>query len=578
MLDLLGSRLWQRLAATFVAASVLPLLGAFLLTTALLESSVREDAAVREGALGDLAASLVHDYIARGTEKITTVSRLLATEVAATNGDAARKAVLARLNTLVEPPDAYLELDYFAKGGDFVVNAQQEVLTNAQIGRSGGRGGRASALDDQNSENLRRSVVRTPLELGTPFVGELEENAGFATLPISVPMTCGDVRMGAVVAYLDFRRVNALLGTLAQGGYRLRLLDGAGKALAEAGEAREPSLSQSRPVHGSYLFGAEGTLKLAQDLLAGHGDWHVEVREPAERVYAAVGHVRRQVELWAGLGSLLAVALSIVIAGRIVRPIAALSSAARAMESGDLKTRAGIVRGDEIGRLAANFDRMAASLERLDDAKSEFVANVSHELRTPLTAICLSIANLLDGVLGPVEGAQRETLARAKGDVDRMIRLVNDLLEVARLDAAALSPRKEPLDLAVVAREATAALEPLARAKRIAVSVEGAGSATADRSMIHRVVTNLVDNAIKFTPEGGRVTVTVQGSELRVQDSGPGVQNERLFEKFSQAPVHGVKPRGTGLGLAIVKKLVELHGGGVRHEPSPGGACFVVTL
>lgn len=560
MLGLLGSRLWQRLAATFVAASVLPILGAGLLTTQLLDRSVGEDAAVRERALAGLAASLVRDFIARGHEKITTVGRLLAQELHPTNDEDYRKAVVTRLNNLVEPPDAYLELQFFAKGGEFVAEAQQAEFQSAQILRNNGdvKEQQRSQMA-RNMQNARNPIVLQPLEAGKPFVGELEESSGYETLPISVPMSRGEKPLGAVVAYLDFRRVSALLASVAQSGCNVRLVDGSGKKLAEAGESPEPSLLQSWP--------------------AGHADWRVEVREPAARLYKATSDVRKQVELWVALAALLAILLSFLIAGRIVRPIAALSDAARAMESGNLAARARIERSDEIGRLAQNFDRMAASLERLDDAKSEFVASVSHELRTPLTAIRLSIANLLDGVLGPVDEAQKPTLTRLRGDVDRMIRMVNDLLEMARLEAGAVAPRREQVELALLAREVAGALEPLAREKKVEVRVTGEGKGNVDRSMIHRVISNLVDNGIKFTPEGGSVTIAVSESGVSVTDTGPGVTNDRLFEMFAQAPVHGVKPRGTGLGLAIVKKLVELHGGTVENEPSEGGgARFVVKL
>jgi signal transduction histidine kinase len=551
VLRLLGSRLWLRLAATFVAASVLPILGAFVLTTRLLEANVKADASRRERALAELTGSLVRDFIARGTEKITTVSRLIAQENPGHLDESNRKAVLARLGSLVEPPDAYLELDFFSKEGE-VLNAPQTVFQNAQTDQS------FEGQQARNSQQRGRSVVRTPLELGKAFVGDLEDNAGFTTLPISVPMTRGEQQLGAVVAYLDFRRVTAILESAAQGGYAVELQNRDGHTLASGGLVVLPALSET--------------------VSAGHTDWTVTVSEPAARVYSSLAHVRRQVELWGAAGSALAILLSFFMAARIVRPVAKLSEAARAMEKGDLAARTRIVGSDEIGTLAQNFDRMAAALEKLDDAKSEFVASVSHELRTPLTAIRLSIANLLDGVLGPIDDGQRETLARLKGDVDRMIVMVNDLLEMARLEAGAVVAKREPLDLAVLGREVAAALEPLARAKKIAVSVTGEGRVEGDRSQLHRVLSNLVDNAIKFTPEGGTVTIAVEGRVVRVVDQGPGVSNPRLFEMFAQAPVHGVKPRGTGVGLAIVKKLVELHGGTVTSEPHEGGACFVVTL
>jgi len=567
MLGLLGSRLWRRLAATFVAASVLPILGAGFLGARLLEESVSEDAALRERAAADLAATLVRDFVARGHEKIKTVGRLLAQDLATHDAptEEDRKAIIARLNHLVEPPDAYLELQFFARSGELVADAQQTAFSEEQVrqqayapGMGKGQQGQQRQQAERNERVSKGKIVRTPLESGEPFVGELEESFGFATLPISVAMKRGETPQGAVVAYLDLRRLSALLAAVAQSGCKVTLRDAAGKTLAEAGECPEPSLLQERP--------------------AGHAGWTVSAREPASRVYASLEAVRKQVETWCGVGALLAIALSVFIAARITGPIATLSRTAQRMEAGDLSARTRLAGEDEIGRLAQNFDRMAASLERLDDAKSDFVANVSHELRTPLTAIRLSIANLSDGVLGPVAEAQRETLARLRRDVDRMIRMVNDLLEMARLEAGAVVPKREWFDLAALAREVASALEPLAREKKLEVVVTGEGRAFADRSLIHRVASNLLDNAIKFTPQGGRVALAVGENELRVADTGPGLKNDRLFEKFSQAPVDGAKPRGTGLGLAIVKSLVALHGGSVRAEAREPGTCFVVKL
>jgi signal transduction histidine kinase len=220
---------------------------------------------------------------------------------------------------------------------------------------------------------------------------------------------------------------------------------------------------------------------------------------------------------------------------------------------------------------------MAAALEGLDAAKSDFVANVSHELRTPLTAMRLSIANLLDGMAGEVDERARATLERLRRDAERMVSLVSDLLELARIEAGAVLPRKVACDLAALACECAAAVAPLADDKRISIEVKGEGIAEADPALLRRVVTNLLDNAVRFTPAGGRVAVVASGPELRVSDTGPGLNDPRLFEKFVQGSQDGVKHRGVGLGLTIVKKLIDLHGGSVRLEPGEG-ATFVIRL
>lgn len=563
MFHLVRSRLVFRLAAVFIFGSVLPIVGAGILTLRLLERSVREDALHRHEVLADLGGSLVRDFIQRGKEKLMTVSRLLDRELTERNvgdwtasNDTYRATVLERLNHLIEPPDMYLELQYYAGGKEplFVCEAgQQEYQTLQKLEPE-----YEQRKKQQRDVNAQGSLVREPLCSNRSYVNlQPERNWGFSTLPLSVPVASGKRMSGVVVAYLDFRRVNGILGTMAQGGYHVRLADGKGSILAEAGAALTEMVGVKRAV--------------------GYSDWTIEVQEPASHVYAAVGEVRRQALLWIGLALLLAVGLSVGFSAWIVRPISALTRAAQAMGAGNFTVRAGIHRDDEIGRLGAAFDRMAVAVEKLDEAKSDFISNASHELRTPMTAIRLAIANLLDGVVGPLDDRQQATLQRLRGDVDRMIHLVNGLLELACLEAGAEVPRREKLDLLALARECVANLDPLAREKFISMEVLGEGTVEADRGMVHRVITNLLDNAVKFTPVRGRVTVTVSGPEVRVADTGPGMTVDRPFEKFSQGKQEGVKNKGVGLGLAIVKKLVDLQGGSIRVENN-NGAVFIVNL
>jgi len=220
---------------------------------------------------------------------------------------------------------------------------------------------------------------------------------------------------------------------------------------------------------------------------------------------------------------------------------------------------------------------MAAALEQLDDAKSDFIANVSHELRTPLTSMRLSLANLTDGVAGPLEDRQAVALHRIQSDAERLIKLVDDLLAMARLEAGVEHVASIELDLAELARAVASSLESLASERDVRIVVTGDGRALADSSMLTRVLTNLVDNAIKFSPDGGQVSVEVGDDVLCVRDQGPGLESETMFERFRQGDAEGVKNRGAGLGLSIVKKLVELCGGTITAT-NDAGACFTVKL
>jgi signal transduction histidine kinase len=280
-----------------------------------------------------------------------------------------------------------------------------------------------------------------------------------------------------------------------------------------------------------------------------------------------------------GTGAL-AFTLSLFLAAWILRPVRRLTAAADAMKDGALETRSGIARDDEIGRLARSFDQMAAALQELDQLKSEFVAHVSHELRTPLTAMQLSVANLQDGVAGSLDAKQQGVLTRVRSDIERLIRLVNEVLDIARIEAGKLDLAKTRIDLGDVAREVVAIIEPVAKERGVALELAANSCALdGDRAKLHQVITNLVDNAIKFTATGGRVRVELAAGVLVVRDTGPGISPEQLphvFDRFARA---GALNSGAGLGLSISKKIVELHGGSIAVESTVGkGTAFTVSL
>lgn len=564
MIRFIRSNLWVRTASFFALASVLPVLGAGLLTLRLLEETALADASRRHRSACALGSALIRDYLDRANEKLTTVSRLLAKELTDQNvGDYTgsntnyRSTVVQRLNNTVEPPDMYQELEYYANGAEpqFVARGQQQEYQTKQNMLPQ----YDEQLKRQTTENIQNPQVFVPLKENRNWMAlQPQQNNDFNQLTISTPVSAGKSTLGALVAYLDFDRVNLLLDTVAGETYHVMVMNGERKLLARGGKFR--------PEDGA-----------AVELPVGYSDWTVSVSEPFSSIHVTVAQVRGRAFLWIGVALAMAVMLSLGFTAGIVQPVAALTKTAQKLESGDLAARTGIARTDEIGRLASAFDRMAAALQKLDEAKSDFVANVSHELRTPLTSIKLSIANLLDEIAGPVDDRQRDTLKRLDADVGRMIHMSNDLLEMAKLEAGASQPRREKIDLAALARECISGIEPLAREKNIAVTIAGDGAVEADRAMIHRVLTNLLDNAVKFTPSGGRVTLTVLDRGFRVADTGPGIEMDRLFEKFVQGRQEGIKNRGFGLGLAIVKKLVDLHGGTIRAE-NAGGAVFTVTL
>jgi signal transduction histidine kinase len=301
-----------------------------------------------------------------------------------------------------------------------------------------------------------------------------------------------------------------------------------------------------------------------------------------------VGRIRLFLLLGVLGGTLLALLAGLATAQRAMRPIAELSDAAREIE----RTRDPSRRiphpdaEDEVAELARTFEGM---LGALDSARSEtetmltrqreFVADASHELRTPLTSVLANLELLAE----ELEGEQAETAQAALRSTRRMRRLVGDLLLLARADAKRIQPRR-PTDLGDVLTEAAAELGPMADNHELAIDA-GHVVVPAARDEVHRLVLNLIENALRHTPPGTRVlasTVPEDGSaRLIVEDDGPGISPElerRVFERFVRGGGDG--GRGSGLGLAIVRAVAESHGGTVELRPpeSGHGTKFVVRL
>ncbi|HVV82053.1 MAG TPA: ATP-binding protein [Kofleriaceae bacterium] len=233
--------------------------------------------------------------------------------------------------------------------------------------------------------------------------------------------------------------------------------------------------------------------------------------------------------------------------------------------------------------------RRAEALAELDRAKTTFFSNVSHELRTPLTLMLAPTEDLLDGACGPVSRAQREQLDLVHRNEQRLLKLVNSLLDVARIEAGRSQASYEPTDLAAFTRDLASAFR--AAVERaglwLRVTCEPTGEPVhVDRGMWEKIVLNLLSNALKFTFEGG-ITVDLAVEDgaavLRVDDTGVGIPAEelpRLFDRFHR--VEGARARtheGTGIGLALVQELARLHGGSVFAESRPGaGSTFTVRV
>jgi signal transduction histidine kinase len=311
------------------------------------------------------------------------------------------------------------------------------------------------------------------------------------------------------------------------------------------------------------------------------------------RVIAAQAEARSlESRTWTGVVIALAASVSLALVGtgliayRMTRSLRRLSKATAAVAAGSFREPIPVDAADEIGGLARSFNLMAAQLRQLDDTKEEFFASLSHELRSPLTSVREASHLLREEVSGPLTAQQARLVQIIGQSSDRLLRLVNQMLEMSRLRAGILPLQRSRLDVDRIVARAVEELRPQADDGGVHVERESVGadwSVMGDDDRLTQVVVNLLANAIRFTPRGGRVVVRVvdAGSEIEIQveDTGIGIPASALphiFESYRQA--HRDRG-GTGLGLAVVRGVVQAHGGRVTVESQEGkGSRFTVLL
>lgn len=329
-----------------------------------------------------------------------------------------------------------------------------------------------------------------------------------------------------------------------------------------------------------------------------------------------------QVVVIAGIIIACAFAAVIYLTRHITTPLTALTALAARVSQGDLSVSLTPSSHDEIGQLTAAFNQMTTALKtreddltelnrtlesrvtarteelqranhkllKLDRLKTILVSNASHELRTPLTSIKIHVKNLLDGVTGSLGPDQRQALGRAHENIERLRMLIDDLLDLSRLQAGGVELTREDVRLDDLLRELVEGLRYFSEQKQLAVEIAVPGPLqpiSGDRDRLRRALTNIIHNAMKFTPEGGRIRIEARrladGSALvAVEDSGCGIAPEELdkvFLPFFRSPHTSATTRGSGLGLSIAKELIALHHGAVWAESAIGqGSRFFIRL
>lgn len=377
---------------------------------------------------------------------------------------------------------------------------------------------------------------------------------------------------------------------------------------------------------------ADGTFNL-EHYAAYRSDMHAEV---VKLVYVILGSA-----------VFVLVTLPLLFGRSLLHPLQELLSGVQNIHSGDLHSRISTASHDEWGTLTNSFNAMAASLDAaqvqlrsytddlerlvdartretvqqkeiaeharavieeqaaalklLDQAKSNFFANLSHEFRTPLTLIVGPIQDVLDEAYGPISEDLRIQLSRTQDNASRLLRLINQLLDLSKLESGHMELQRQTSDIVAFTKGVLLSFASLAEQRGLTLHFkhlplpESKPNAPVllsfDRDKLEQVLTNLISNAFKFTPAGGRIRVTIQAIvtsalptvSITVRDSGQGIstiEQERIFDRFYQSPHTGsFAQRGTGIGLALTRELVELHGGEISVSSEEGfGSAFTVVL
>ena len=293
--------------------------------------------------------------------------------------------------------------------------------------------------------------------------------------------------------------------------------------------------------------------------------------------------------LYAALtATLVAIVLSLFFSRNVIAPVQMMSRATQRIADGRYDERVQVNGTDELAQLAVRFNQMAEKLNQIESMRRRLIGDVSHELRTPLTAIKGSMEGLMDGILP----ANHETYQQIHTEADRLNRLVDDLQELSRVEARAYQLDIRPLDVSSLAQTVTKRLATHAEAKRIILDLEltpNLPHVLADEDRATQVLTNLVGNALQYTPENGRITLSAKHVanevQIAVRDTGIGIPPEHLthiFDRFYRVDKSRSRQSGggSGIGLTIARSLIEAHGGRIWVESAGDGkgSTFNFTL
>ena len=410
---------------------------------------------------------------------------------------------------------------------------------------------------------------------------------------------------GPLLLASDGEGLYSLLLSRTQSGVRLLVTDGYGTVLLDGETAlsgtrlSSPELSRAlstRTQAGGYYLasGADGRRTLVcvsvcpvpdgEDGLLGA----VMRLSDARALYDSLRQVQIRMYLMLIAVAAVVVCITFWITHRVTRPVKEMNGVISQMAGGDLSVRVPARGHNEFAQLAQSFNTMCERLEVLDKSRSQFVSNASHELKTPLSTMKILIETMLyQDPLDP--GMTKEFLSDINKEIDRLSSIISDLLTLVKMDDNEMELQREAVPLGDLLSDNVKRLQPLAREKGIEMnlSVREPLTAQADPDRLTQVFYNLIDNAVKYTPRGGRVKVELSRSGrhalIKVADTGIGIpraDQAHIFDRFYRVDkARSRETGGTGLGLSIVQQIVKLHGGSVSLTSDEGkGSTFTVDL
>jgi len=448
----------------------------------------------------------------------------------------------------------------------------------------------------------RREFLKIPQ--GNFFISQVYfSNKRHPFITLAVPLSNG---RGALAAKLDFDQMWEWIAEvkIGQSGNAF-VVDKKGNLLAHMETERVLAHSnfQNLPVVEDFINGREPSPERWSRYKDERGEevvalyqtlpklgWAVITQIPAREVYEPIRSMYNNILFWTLFWTVVFLIVGYQLVQRIIGPLSLLESGTRQISQGRLDITLDIKTGDEIEALAQNFEKMALALKKLEEIKQDLTRMIIHDLKSPLSGIMGSLDYLESGMMGEITPDQRKVVTLAKKSSESMLEMIQNLLDVAKMEEGKLELKKEKFDIAALVQERKQQFETLVKNEQKTISVDiqaGVPPVSAEKNLIERVLNNLISNAVHHTSGGGNIVVSVKKIEgfveVRVSDDGAGIPPEyleKIFEKFVQVERKKVQLRtGAGLGLTFCRMVVVTHGGSIRVESELNkGSSFIFTL